>query len=327
MEVKVMQLRILTEGDVRRAVSMAQAIEAMREAFGQLSSGRARVPLRLTMQARKGVEMFMPAYLEDSGSLGAKILSIYHENPQRGLPALIALVLVLDDETGMPLALMGGTYLTALRTGAGSGLATEFLARDDASVVAVFGAGAQARTQLEAVRTVRPIQEVRIVDIVREAAERFANEIEGVDVRVIGDRTTAVQGADVIITATTSRTPVFDGRDIETGTHINGIGSYTPEMQEVDVTALKNVKIVVGSRAAALKEGGDLIIPINQGLITADTIYAELGEIVNGIKPGRTSPDEITFYKTVGNAVQDVATARLVLQAAEEQDLGTVVEI
>lgn len=306
---------------------MRQAIDAMREAFGQLSAGHARVPLRLPLETEKGVTLFMPAYLQDTADLGAKIVSVYGENPQRGLPVINALVLVLDPQTGVPLALMDGTYLTALRTGAGSGLATELLAREDASVVAVFGAGAQARTQLEAVRAVRPIREVRIVSRTPESARRFAEEVKGVDVRVMDDRGAAVRGAHIIIAATTSSAPVFDGREVELGTHINGVGSYTPEMQEIDATVIQRAKIVVDQREAALEEAGDLIIPIQQSLISADDIYAELGEIVNGDKAGRTSEDEITFFKSVGNAAQDVVTARWVLRAAEAKGLGTLVAL
>jgi ornithine cyclodeaminase len=322
-----MKLRILTQNDVRAAINMRQAIDAMREAFGQLSAGHAHVPLRLTMATEKGVTLFMPAYLQATGDLGAKVVSVYGDNPQRGLPMINAVVLVLDNKTGVPLALMDGTYLTALRTGAGAGLATELLARQDASTVAVFGAGAQARTQLEAVRTVRPIREVRIVSRTHASAGRFANELEGVDVRVMDDRSAAVRGADIIVAATTSSTPVFDGNDVEAGTHINALGSFKPEMQEIDARVVRRAKIVVDQRKAALEEAGDLIIPIRQGLISADDIYAELGEIVNGDKAGRTSDDEITFFKSVGNAAQDVATARWVLQAAEEKGLGTVIAL
>ncbi len=322
-----MPLRVLTQDDVRSAITMRQAIDAMRQAFGQLSAGHARVPLRLPLETEKGVTLFMPAYLQRTGDLGAKIVSVYGDNPARGLPMINALVLVLDNQTGMPLALMDGTYLTALRTGAGSGLATELLAREDAEVAAVFGAGAQARTQLEAVRAVRPIREVRIVSRTRASAQRFASEIEGIDVRVMDDRSAAVRGADIIVAATTSSTPVFDGRDVEPGTHINGIGSYTPAMQEVDAAVVQRAKIVVDQREAALEEAGDLIIPIRQGLIRAEDIYAELGEIVNGEKAGRTSDDEITFFKSVGNAAQDVVTARWALEAAEERGLGTLVAL
>jgi len=322
-----MKLRILSEADVRAAIDMRQAIEAMREAFGQLAAGQATVPLRTPVETEKGLTLFMPAYLRGTGDLGAKIVSVYPDNPALGLPTITAVVIVLDGQTGQPLALMDGTYLTALRTGAASGLATELLARRDAQVVAVFGAGVQARTQLEAVRAVRPIREVRIVSRTRASAERFAAELEGVTVRAMDDRRAAVQGADVIIAATTSATPVFDGGDVAPGTHVNGIGSYTPEMQEVDATLVQRAKVVVDSREAALAEAGDLIIPLRQGLIAEDHIHAELGEIVNGTKPGRVADAEITFFKSVGIAVQDVVTARWVLQAAEAKGLGTVVAL
>lgn len=306
---------------------MREAIAAMREAFGQLSAGLARVPVRLRLEAEAGVTLFMPAYLDRTQDLGAKIVSFYPNNPQRGLPAISALVLVLDSQTGLPTALMEAGYLTALRTGAASGLATDLLARREASVVAIFGAGAQAPAQIEAVCAVRPIREVRIVARRRESADRLAKQIEGVDVRILDDRSAALAGADIVIAATTSSTPVFDGHDVEPGTHINGIGSYTPEMQEVDATVVQRARIVVDSREAALKEAGDLIIPIQQGLIRAEDVDTELGEIVNGIKAGRTSDSEITFFKSVGVAVQDVAVARRVLQAAASREGISVVDL
>ena len=312
-----MNLQFLTEADVRAAIDMRQAIAAMREAFGQVSAGMARVPVRLRLEAASGVTLFMPAFLERSRDVGAKIVSFYPDNPARGLPAISAMILVFDNETGFPRALMDAGYLTALRTGAASGLATELLARPDASVLTIFGAGAQAPLQIEAVRTVRPITEVRIVSRRRATAERLAAEVEGVDVKVLEDRRKAVSGADVIVAATTSTTPVFDGRDLEPGTHVNGVGSYTPEMQEVDATTVTRATIVVDSREAALVEAGDLIIPIREGLLRREQVDTELGEIVNGTKPGRTSDAQITFFKSVGIAAQDVAVARAVLQAAD----------
>lgn len=336
-----MRLRILTEQDVRAAIDMRQAIDAMREAFGQLSAGEADVPLRTPVETKAGVTFFMPAYMHHSqktktGSLGAKIVSVYQGNPQHGLPIINAVVLVVDATTGVPLALMDGTYLTALRTGAGSGLATEILARTDAAVVAVFGASSQARTQLEAVRAVRPIREIRIVSRTPDSAARFRDELladapdTSTRIGVASDmeaRSAAVRGADVIITATTSSTPVFDGSEVKAGAHINAVGAFTPQMQEVDATLVSRAKIVVDQRHGALEEAGDLIIPICAGVIAADDIHAELGELVNGIRPGRTSEDEITLFKSVGNAVQDVAAAQWVLRAAEERDLGSVVEL
>ena len=322
-----MRIRLLTGEDVRAAITMQEAIEAMADAFGQLSDGRARVPLRIHQETGSGVTLLMSAYLPAAQDVGVKIASVYPDNVQQRLPLIHALIVLLDSRTGAPSALMDGTYLTALRTGAATGLATRLLARENAAVVALFGAGAQARTQLEAVRAVREIREVRLVSRTPESAQRLAAELSGVEVRVTENRAAAVRGADIIIAATNSASPVFDAEDVEPGTHINGIGSYTPTMQEVDVTALHGWKIVVDSREAALREAGDLIVPIREGRLAPKDIAAELGEIVNGQSPGRTSDAEITFFKSVGNAAQDTAVANRVLATAEARGLGNCFEI
>lgn len=322
-----MQVRLLTRDDVRAAVGMKDAIAAMGEAFVQLSTGRADVPLRHQLRTRGGITLLMPAYLRDTADLGLKVVSVNEGNAARGLPVVNAVVLVLDPDTGLPLALMDGTWLTALRTGAASGLATRLLAREDATVVALFGAGVQARTQLEAVRAVRPIREVRIVSRTAAAARRLAAELDGVTPRVMDDAAAAVRGAHVVITATTSTAPVFPGAALEPGTHVNAIGAYTPEMRELDDDAVRSAVLVVDSREAALSEPGDIVIPIRSGAITPSHIRAELGEVAAGTRPGRTSEDEITVFKSVGSAVQDIVIARLVLRAAESRGLGTLVEL
>ncbi len=330
-----MKLLMLSAEDVRRAVPMAEAIEIVKDAFAQLSTGKATVPLRTQLPVEKhgGVTLFMPAYLSESGALGAKVVSVFPRNLDRGLPTIFAIVIVVDSETGCPVALMDGTYLTALRTGAASGAATDFLARRDARVAAIFGAGAQARTQLLAVCTVRRIERVWVYDVVRERAEAYAAEMRGLgpiptDIRVASSPAEAVREADIICTATTSSTPVFNGEDLRPGTHINAIGSFTPQMQEVDETTIRRAsKIVVDSRSACLAEAGDLIIPMSRGIISEKDIYAEIGEITAGLKPGRERDDEITYFKSVGNAVQDVSVARRVLEKAREMGLGKEVEI
>lgn len=322
-----MQIRLLTRDDVRAAVGMKDAIAAMGEAFAQLSTGRADVPLRHQLRTRGGITLLMPAYLRDTADLGLKVVSVNEGNAARGLPVVNAVVLVLDPDTGLPLALMDGTWLTALRTGAASGLATRLLAREDATIVALFGAGVQARTQLEAVRAVRPIREVRIVSRTAAAARRLAAELDGVTPRVMDDAAEAVRGAHIVITATTSTAPVFPGAALEPGTHVNAIGAYTPEMRELDDDAVRSAVLIVDSREAALSEPGDIVIPIRSGAITPSHIRAELGEVAAGTRPGRTSADEITVFKSVGSAVQDVVVARLVLRAAESRGLGTLVEL
>jgi ornithine cyclodeaminase/alanine dehydrogenase-like protein (mu-crystallin family) len=243
------------------------------------------------------------------------------------------LVAVVDAETGCPAAVMDGTYLTALRTGAASGAATDLLARMDARVAAVFGAGVQGRTQLEAVCQVRDIEKAWVYDVNREAAEKYAEEMRGRGGRIPGDITVAsspteaVREADVICTATTATSPVFADADLKAGVHINAIGAFTPEMQEVPEQTIKRARLVVDSREACWAEAGDLIIPRHKGLISEDDIYAELGEIAAGTKRDRESDEEITFFKSVGNAVQDVSVARKVLEEAGRLGLGLEVEL
>jgi ornithine cyclodeaminase len=330
-----MKLRILSKKDVQRALPMKECIELMKAAFAQLSSGQAHVPLRsqLPVTAHEGVTIFMPAYLAQSGDLGAKIVSVFPRNLKANLPTIHAVVFIIDSRTGIPMALMEGTYLTALRTGAASGAATDLLARKDARLLVLFGAGTQARTQLEAVCTVRPITKVLVCDVDPKRAKDFVEEMKGRgtpipnDIRWIASAGEGVKEADIICTATTSSKPVFDGKALRPGTHINAVGAYTPQMQEVDSETIRRAKVVVDSRQASLAEVGDLIIPLQQGVIDEKHIHAEIGEIVAGLRPGRESEDEITYFKTVGVAVQDVAAARRVLDKATELGLGAEVEL
>ena len=330
-----MNLRILSADDVRRAVTMAEAIEAVRGAYIQLSAGEAVVPLRtpVPVAKRDGVTLFMPAYLSRSDALGAKIVSVFPGNPALELPLIHAVVIMVDAETGIPTAIMDGTHLTALRTGAASGVATDLLARRDARVAAIFGAGAQARTQLEAVCTVRAIEKVWVYDVVPGAAETYVHYMKQrghpipADISVAGSPGQAVRDADVICTATTSSAPVFDDADLKPGVHINGIGAYTPEMQEIPPQTVARAKVVVDSRLASLAEAGDLIRPMQQGLITADSIHGEIGEVAAGKIPGRQSSNEVTFFKSVGVAVQDVSVAQRILRKAVESNLGIEVDL
>lgn len=330
-----MKLRILSGAEVRQAVTMAEAIQAVREAYVQLSAGQAVVPLRtpVEVETRDAVTLFMPAYLAASDAMAAKIVSVFPGNPAQGLPLIHAVVIVVDAETGRPMALMDGTYLTALRTGAASGVATDLLARPDARVAAIFGAGAQARTQLEAVCTVRTIEQVWVYDAATEVSQDYVEEMRQrgrpipADIRAADSPAQAVADADVICTATTSATPVFDDVDLKAGVHINGIGAYTPEMQEIPGATVARAKVVVDSRSASLAEAGDLIVPLQTGLITKASIHGEIGEVAAGRIPARESRAEVTFFKSVGVAVQDVAVAGLALRRAAERNLGVEVEL
>lgn len=319
-----MQLRLLSANDVRIALPMHKAIETARAAFAALSSGEVDMPLRSSVATHKGVTLTMPAYRHGAPMAAVKMVSAYMENPRIGLPVVNAVVLVFDADTGLPTALMDGNALTAIRTGAGGGLAADLLARRSASVVALFGAGTQARAQLQSVMAVRAIEQVNLISRTGCSARKLADEIRSwpnaPTVTVIQVPRQAVADADIVITATTSRTPVFDGEDLKPGTHITGVGSYTPQMQEVDAATVKRATVVVDSRAACLAEAGDIII-------AGARIDAELGEILGGIKPGRRFEHEITFFKSVGVAIQDAVAAQEVVRAAEEQNLGQVVTL
>ena len=320
-------LRVLSASDIDRAIDMSAAMDVMSAAFGQLAKGRANVPQRLGLKTDTGLVLAMPGNLPDEHALAIKIVTVFPDNSRRGLPSIFGLVVVLDAATGAPLALIEGGHLTALRTGATSGLATRLMARPEARTVALFGAGVQARTQLAGVRAVRDIREVRIVSRRAESATLLAGELTGVDTRVLHDAAQAIRGADIVITATTCPTPLFLGGALEPGTHVNAIGAYAATMREVDSAAIQRARIVVDTREGALAEAGDLIIPIRERVIGANHIVAELSELVTGAIPGRTSEEEITLFKSVGHAAQDVALARRVLDIAIAQDIGAMVSL
>jgi ornithine cyclodeaminase len=324
---------LLDADNVRRALPMAQAIAAMKSAFAALSAGQAEVPLRcrLDVALHQGTTLCMPAFIAGTEeALAVKVVSVFGRNASLGLPAIAGAVLVLEPHTGRPVALLEGGTLTSIRTGAASGAATDLLSRPDSRVVAVFGAGAQARTQLEAVCAVRSIQTCWVYNRTSSRGEALVAELAGqpgrggicADLRVAISPQQALADADVVCTATSSPQPVFADADLKPGAHVNAVGSYTPEMQEVPPATVQRALVVVDARAAALVEAGDLLAPIRQGLITAEHIHAELGEIVLGRKAGRTSDGQVTLFKSVGLAVQDAAAASLACRNARAQGLG-----
>jgi ornithine cyclodeaminase/alanine dehydrogenase-like protein (mu-crystallin family) len=331
-----MKVRFLSSENVRTALPMADAIVGMKKAYAGLSSGHVDMPLRthVDVAEQAGMTLVMPAYLqaENNPALGVKVVSVFPGNSKLGEPVIYALVMVLDAVTGRPLCIMEGGALTAIRTGAASGAATDVLARTDAKTAAIFGSGIQARTQLEAVCTVRDIQEVRVYSTDTGSIDHFVTDMQGKGVipkhiKVAENPDEAIWGADVICTATTSSTPVFNGRFLQPGTHINGIGSYLPTMREIDTETIQKAMVVVDSVTAVLAEAGDLIQPIEQGKIDESHIHAELGEIITEKKSGRTNPEQITFFKSVGVAVQDAVAAQIVLQNAEKLALGAEIEL
>ncbi len=322
---------ILNAEEVRKALPMHEVIEAMKQAYASLSDGRADVPLRtrLSIPSHEAVSLFMPAYVQtdEIEALAIKVVSIFPKNPAHGLALIQAAVLALEPDTGRAIALLEGGAITAIRTGAGSGAAIDILSRPESRVAAVFGAGTQGRTQLEAACTVRKIDKVWIYDSDTKKAETFAKDMAGQgpiprDLTPAATAQEAVADADIICTATTSTTPVFSDSDLKPGVHISAIGSYTPEMQEVPAETIKRARVVVDSRSAVLAESGDLIQPMRSGLITQAHVFAELGEIILGKKPGRQSSDEVTYFKSVGVAVQDAIAAQLAIRNADKMEIG-----
>jgi len=328
-----MKLRVLTEGDLRRALDMPGAIEAVRAGFCALSAGGAEIPLRQQLRGGSTALLSMPGWLGAPTSLGAKLVTVAPDNRTRSLPAIHALVALMDPVTGEPRAVMDGEWLTALRTGAGTGVAAELLSPPDADVLAVVGAGPQARTQIEAVAAVRELKEIRIHSRSGTSAERLARELagEGVHgVRVAPTSAEATRGARIVATATDSLEPVLNHAALESEVLVCAVGGYRRDMQEVPSAFTARARVVVDQVAGALREAGDVWIPIQEGLL-AETDLVEVGELIARSQGGGTSVSSppwpgATLFKSVGNAVQDLAVAALALERAEAQGLGTLVE-
>jgi ornithine cyclodeaminase/alanine dehydrogenase-like protein (mu-crystallin family) len=320
----------LSAADVDRALSMQAAITAVRQAFVDLSSGEAEVPLRTPIPLpNDGTALFMPVHLPRQRQLGLKVVTVVPDNPERDLPTIHALVAVFDAKTGRAQAVMDGEVLTAMRTGAASGVATDALARANVTTAAVIGAGVQGMRQLQAVCCVRTIREALVFDADRERAEAFATEMGrrlGRTVRVL-DKVSGVFAADVVCTATSSGQPVVTDADIAHGAHVNAIGAYRPDTREIPGKTVGRAMLVVDSRAACLAEAGDLVMATAEGHLDPAVPPAEIGEVLAGTRPGRTGDAELTLFKSVGNAVQDLAVAGLILEEAKRLELGTEVEL
>jgi alanine dehydrogenase len=294
----------LDEAAVDRLLRMEEVIPAMERALADFSSGKVVQPVRTMLPVAKheGFLGLMPAYT--GAALGTKLVALYPHNTD--VPTHHATILLFKPETGEPLVTMDGRLITEVRTAAVSAVATEFLARPDASVLAIIGSGVQARSHLEALQLVRDFREVRVWSPRRAAA--FAEEHS---LRAAVSAEEAVRGADVVVTATTSPTPVLSGEWLSPGVHINALGAPRPDWRELDDKVLRRARIYVDSREAAMKESGDVI--------AAGEIFAEIGEVAAGTKPGRRSAEEVTLFKSLGLAVEDVATAELVYHKALEE--------
>ena len=320
---------LLDKPTIETVLDMSTAIDVMADAFAELANGHCETPQRLAMTdlERKGWAAFMPARLNSKGAFGVKVVSTYDDNPSKyDLPTTIGTILYIDNNTGEVLSVMDGTFITAMRTGAASGLATRYLARENVSVAGVIGTGVQARTQLSAVCAVRSIDSVicfssghneRQLSFIKEMSEQLE-----VDVRLARSTREVVENADVVILATSSGEPVIDGDWLKPGTHVNAIGSHTPDRRELDAKSIMKSKVVCDYTPSCLAEAGDIIIPINEGTFTDGVIHADLGELVTGLKEARESEEEITLFKSVGLSIQDVAVAKHVYDKSVIQDIG-----
>jgi len=322
---------LLNRNDVMSVLEMGDCIDFLEKAFAEHANGTAVLPLRIAITPPDGLSLYMPAYLKEMDTLACKIVTVYKNNPKEySMPTTIGKVMLQDPKTGDVICIMDGGYLTAVRTGAVSGLATKYLARDEEGMTAaIFGAGAQAKMQLWGVCEARDVSRAMVYDAFPDAAASFSKEVGeklGIPVEVVNDMSRMFE-ADIICTATSSAEPIFDGNLIRPGTHINGIGSHSPGARELDTTIIKRSLLIADSYEACLNECGDIMIPITEGAIAEDHIHADLGEIVIGKKSGRAGDDQITLFKSNGLAIQDAATARLIYDKAKEAGIGTEVEI
>lgn len=323
---------LLNRKQVETVLDMKDTIKAMKAAFSQLSGGTAVLPQRIVISSNKGLSLYMPAYLPQSKSLAVKVVTVFKDNPKSyNLPTTLGKVLLQDIDTGDVTCIMDGGYLTAMRTGAVSGCAIEYLAKKDANSVGLFGTGVQGMTQLWAACVARPsIKNGKVFDVRRDIAESFARQMTEklkIPIDVAESAEEILKSSEIVLTATTSALPIFHGKWIQPGTHISGIGSHSPGTREIDSETVLRSKLVCDQVSACLAEAGDIIIPITEGIISKEHIYGELGEIITGKKAGRENDQEITLFKSVGLAVQDAATAKLVFDKATQDSIGTYVEI
>jgi ornithine cyclodeaminase/alanine dehydrogenase len=316
--------------EISQILTMTEAIKAVEDGFLSLYQGKVLMPKRTVLNTgiNGSTLLTMPVLVEsNSPSMAVKVITVYPQNPVLfSLPAIQGLVILYDPEKGKPLAIIDGAALTAIRTGAAGGVAAKYLAREDSKTVTLFGVGAQGETQLEAICTVCLIKKAFVITNNDPRERPFLEKMKeklGIELILTGDKKSALEQSDIVITATNSCTPLFDGRWVKPGTHITAIGSYKPDFRELDTETIKRSRIFVDSLDAAKEEAGDLIIPVSEGAITWDSVAGEIGAVIAGEIPGRKSREEITLFKSVGLAVQDAVVAQEIYRRALKAGLGT----
>ena len=321
---------IINKKDIETVYSMTEAIAACKEALRMYSTGSVQVPLRINFQSENGANLFMPAYVKETNSTGIKIVSTFPKNTEIGKPTVPAQMIMLDKESGEVSSIIDGTYLTQLRTGAVQGAATDLLARKDAKFGVLIGAGGQAASQLEAMLTVRNLEQVIVIDLNETLLNKFVSEMnEKFDVKIVAcvDAKEAIKNADIITTVTTAPGPVFDASELKPGVHINGIGSYTLDMKEIPKEAIINADIrTVDTFNGVFAEAGDVMFAIEQSNLT-ESSFSELGELILDPSKGRQNDSQITFFKSVGSAVLDVVVGQAIFEKATKENMGTLIEL
>ena len=321
---------LLSEKDVQEALSMDDVINAVMDAHREYSQKLVDVPSRITMHVRgkSNSAIFLTANYRTMPFYGIKQASSFSTNLDKGKNTVFADIHIYSAESGEPLAMVSANHLTAMKTGAASAVATKFFAKQGDAILAIIGTGVQAQTQLEGIQRIRPLKEVRLYDLDQKRTKEFVHffqETKNRDYPVIisPSADACINGADIVVTATTSTKPVFSGDHIQKGTHINAIGSFTPFMQEIDgTTVLKASKIVTDNLEETWAVAGDLLVPLGEGQINHSILYGELGDIVSGKIPGRENEDEITIYESVGFAALDIAVAVAAYRKSMELGIG-----
>lgn len=328
-------MRIINKTEIEQILTMEYAVEAVQECFLSYYKKEAALPVRTRIEpeGKNGKILFMPAYLPSSEGLGVKVVSVYPENREKGFQTIFSTILLNDPDTGRPLAVMDGEHITAIRTGAVTAVAARLCTEDKPCNVALFGTGVQGMTQLEGIFSVREVENLFIFSRNQSNVENFINELKnkswykkekekGKLSVLVGNMKKDVPEADIIITATTSAKPVFPGSLIKPGAFISAVGGFTSEVHELEPELVARARIIIDSREGALKEAGDVLIPIQMGLMGFDDIIGDLGEALNGSIKIRKSREDIVIFKSVGLALQDMAIAPFVLRRAIELGLG-----
>ena len=318
----------LTQDEVKSILDMRSTLEAVESGFREMGNENIEMPARVYLHFDKGVLIAMPAYMPGLGAAGTKLVTVHPGNKQaHGLPAVIARIVLNSPENGLPLAIMDGTYVTALRTGAAGATGIKYLSREDSREVGLCGLGVQGRSQLMGLMEVRPgVERVKVYDVIPEAKKAFVDEMKkkyaGVQFVTVDTAKEAAEGSDIVITCTPSPEAFIDGAWLKKGCHVSAIGADTGAKRELMTSVIERCdKLVVDFIPQAFVTG-DFRIPKEEGVITEEDVYAELGQIVAGKKEGRTSPDEVTLFKATGLAIQDVGTAHKVYQLAKEKGIG-----